>query len=651
MSGSKVPDEQPPAALPEPETDQARGLQSAVTAERWERIVRDAQGRAEVLELVEDERHTTQRSWRICLTQAAPEVGWSAYLHWKRKYEARSGPGWERLLDERLPPPPVALAEDLKVAACLLRRVDRSLGTEGARAHLVAQFGERGRISDASLRRIWAKAGLSWEPGRVSGAVPGEKVMHYGGGGGLALLGAAEAELQTGPELAKAVQAAGRSRAEEPGRKEELSEPEGSRDARGRWTSVYNRWQREGLETGERDGRWSSDETKRRHRDLTKVSTLKARLGLLASKLVCMGVMPLLTERRGFVGLEGPAGRWLEVLGVHAYMPGTLEKELTELGLLGVDEAAWRAHGHQWQKHARRWAEGGPAWLRWAVYVDASLDPYWTRHFALAGKVSRVGRVMPCLDRVAVTSGPGVPLVMETHAGTMSLKKRLVPLLRQLESWVGEGELGRLTIIDAEMAQVGLLWELAQELDRGFITVLKGAALDSAERRDFGPWRPFRQRDEVRELVVVLQGAGAPEGGFELRGVEMRRPDSRREHPTLFLCNWDQGQLPPTEVASAYLSRWPNQEQRLRNGRHGGGLERSHGYGGELVTHVAFETKLEKASRKLERAKDHLVDAKRIRNLVAKTSARQATPSDLLKTAEVEVQRAEQAVVKANNKL
>jgi len=152
-----------------------------------------------------------------------------------------------------------------------------------------------------------------------------------------------------------------------------------------------------------------------------------------------MGLMPLVTERRGFAGLEGPAGKWMEVAGIYAYMPRTLDKELSELGQLGVDEAMWRAHARQWQEHAQRWAAGGPLWLRLAVYVDASLDPYWTRHFALSGKVSRVGRLMPALDRVAVTSGPGVPLVMETHAGTVSLKKRLVPLLHQVEGWVGEG--------------------------------------------------------------------------------------------------------------------------------------------------------------------------------------------------------------------
>lgn len=640
----------------EPTSERARKIRVQVSDQRWERLVTDALGRLEVLELVADEHENSGGSWRSSLSAAVPGVPWPTYVNWKRKHKSRSGEPWERLLDGRLPPPPPSIENDIRQAACMLRRADRSMLCERARELLVDQFGERGGISNASLRRIWADAGLVYEPPADSvGKVPGEKTAYFNGGAGLALLGAAEAELQSCAKLAEAAQTAGQAHADTQGEVEKVEEPEGSRDERGRLTKSYNEWQRQRKASGESDSRWRSDASKGRQRDLSQLPTLRARPETLSSKLLCMGLMPLVTERRGFVGLEGPAGGWMELAGIYAYMPATLDKELAELGLLGVDEALWRTHARQWQEHAQRWAADGPSWLRLAVYVDATLDPYWTRHFALSGKISRVGRVMPALERVAVTSGPGVPLVMETHAGTVSLKKRLVPLLRQLEGWVGEGELGRLTIIDAEMANVGVLWTLDQELDRGFVTVLKGAALKSAERRDFGPWQPFRERDEVRELVVVLRGEGGPEEGFEMRGVEMRRPESRREHSTLFLCNWDGGEIPTAEVARAYLSRWPNQEQRFRNARNGGGLERSHGYGGELITHVGFETKVEEASRKLDRAKDHLADVECIRETVAADCARRQSPTAAqkaaLKSADAEVRKAEKAVVKANNKL
>ncbi len=640
----------------EPTSERARKIREQVSDDRWEGLVADAQRRLEVLELVADEHDVSGGSWRKSVSAAVPAVPWPTYVNWKRKHKSRSGEPWERLLDGRLPPPPPSIATEIRQTACTLRRADRSILCERARELLVEQFGEAGGISDASLRRIWLEAGLVYEPPAGSlGKVPGEEVKYFNGGCALSLLGAAETELGTSAQLAAAAQRAGKGRADEQSEIEQEVEPEGNRDERGRLTGAYNDWRRQGVEAGEVDSRWRSDESKAARRDLSQLATLKGRPERLASKLLCMGMMPLVTERRGFVGLEGPAGGWMEAAGIHPYMPRTLDKALSELGLLGVGDALWATHARQWIVHARRWAQDGPAWLRLAVYVDASLDPYWTRRFALSGKVSRVGRVMPALDRVAVTSGPGVALVSETYAGTVSLKRHLVPLLRKLEGWVGQGELGGLTIIDAEMAVVKVLFALDQELMRGFVTVLKGAALESAERRDFGPWQPFRERDELRELSVVLRGEGGPEDGFEMRGVEMRRPDSRRPRSTLFLCNWDSERLSTADVARAYLSRWPHQEQRFRNARNGGGLERSHGYGGELITHVAFDKKVDEASRKLDRAKDRLLDVEHIRDTVAADLDRQASPTAAqtaaLKTAEAEVRKAEGAIVKANNKL
>ena len=157
-------------------------------------------------------------------------------------------------------------------------------------------------------------------------------------------------------------------------------------------------------------------------------------------------------------------------------------------------------------------------------------------------------------------------------------------------------------------------------------------------------------------MEVVLHGPGVPDEGFAMRGVEMHRPDSRQEHKTLFLCNWDEQQLSTVEVATAYLSRWPNQEQGFRNGRNGGGLNHSHGFGGELVTNVAFDTKVEKAERKLEKAKDHLTDAEGLRDTVVQQigpglAKPKAEDEDALKKAEAQVRKAEKAVVKANNDL
>ena len=640
-------------AEPVPQTPGAAEFRARVGSERWSFLVEQALERAEIVEQVAARVEQAGAGRRQSLRDVAPEVGWSKYLHWRRRHESRDGPGWERLLDERLPPPPVRIGDDIRLAACMLRRQDRSLNADGARTHLVAQFGEAGHVSDSSLRRIWSAAGLTHIAPEQTGQTIGESVTHYNGGGGPALLGAADVELGASEELAKAIQQVGGEHAEQQGAVESrLSQPD-ERDEGGRFTARYNHQWRQGVDPGQADGRWACDADKRRHRDLSSLATLEHGAQTLADRLLAMGVMPLLTERRGFVGLEGPAGAWLQVMGITAYMPASLDKTLAELGLPDVSEAAWAAHARQWHEVSQKWSAPGPHWLRLAAYVDATRDPYWTRHYALSGKVSRVGRVMPCLTRVAVTSGPGVPLVVETYAGTVSLKKRLLPLLDRLDRELGEGQVGRVTIVDSEMATAGLMWALHDDKERIFITVLKGQVLKGAEIEVTEQWEPYRDRDQLREVEVSLDGQGAPKGGIAVRGVQMARPDSRRPKSTVFVTNGIPEALTTSDVATAYLSRWPHQEQVFRDARNGAGLNRSHGYGGEHVTHVALQTKLEQAQARAPRKQAALAEAEAARDEVDKAlGSRRDEPSrKAVARAGQEVRRKDKALDKARTEL
>lgn len=325
--------------------------------------------------------------------------------------------------------------------------------------------------------------------------------------------------------------------------------------------------------------------------------------------------------------------------------------------MLGVNDAMWNDHAARWCEVSQRWTADGPAWLQLAVYIDATQDPYWTSRFALSGKVSRVGRVMPCLTRVAVTAGPGVPLLVETAPGTVSLKSKLIDVLERLDEAVGKQEVGRLTIVDAEMGTRRLLATLFLDLRRPFITVLKGGTLKAAKLTPAGDWQPYRQQDELRELDVLFdKGDGIPAEGLSLRGVEMRRPSSRRPSSTIFVTDLHPDALPTSLLADAYLSRWPHQEQVFRDARNGGGGNRSHGYGGGYVTHVALETRLDKAGRTVARTEQQLAGAIELHEQASSQpnadNARSAAHGkDVRKVTEREVKRLTKALGKAQGDL
>ena len=598
MSSTSAPSPTGPASAPSTELHpDTSALKAAVSAQRWATIRSRADERVRILEQVR-QRHAEGTSWRKALAAVAPGVGWSKFSHWRRCAARRAGAPWERQLDMRVVPRPRRIPDEVRVAACAFRRAQPTITVERSQELLVAQFGaERGKVSGTLLKRWWAAEGLSRGRGRRSSV---QETTRCSGGAGLAMIAAAAAETGVGVELATSVLARGKQVVE--------AQAEGAaslgadaRDARGCFTAQYNRVLRG---TGSADPRWAPDAVKRRQRDLSTLSTPASRPEVLAHRLLCMGSVGLLSDRRGFDGLEGPRGGWQELLGGTAYMPATLDRQLSELALLDVGGALWEAHGRHWQRVTRPWWEepSQPRWLRWACYIDATQDPYWTRRFAVSGKVSRVGRVMPCLSRVALTGGGGVPLLVETVAGSVSLKKELESFLGQAESAVGAGEIGRLTVVDAEMSTVPLLMALSARPDRWFITVLKGVVADNAVRSAQGRWQPYRAHDQLREVVVHLRGAKAPEGGLRLRAVEMVRRESRNPTSTLLVTNASAQQLSTEETATAYLSRWPNQEAVFRNTRNGIGLKRSHGYGGETVAHVALETKLERAKNRLQRA-------------------------------------------------
>ena len=180
------------------------------------------------------------------------------------------------------------------------------------------------------------------------------------------------------------------------------------------------------------------------------------------------------------------------------------------------------------------------------------------------------------------------------------MKKALPAFLDRADALLCEGELGRLTVVDAEIATVAGLTVLSNRGvpgEKWYVTVLMGALETHTEREASGVWADFRENDQVRPVTLRLQGKGATKGGLVLQGVEMVRKGSRNPTRTTFATNAPLSVLSPADVALAYLSRWPNQESVFRNTRNGSGLNRSHGYGGTYVQNVALVTAMEQAER------------------------------------------------------
>jgi len=583
----------------EPTVKVTRRLRDALSSARWTERVEEAVARRELLDAVR-EVHPDGQIGRAELREVDSTEHWSNLRRWDDWDQERAGEPWERMLDRRLPPRPWKTPQPWELTVRALGRQEPQPRYDQMREVLVAEFGPEAKLSDATLGRILEEAELPRPVGRRAGPV--ETVEHLPGGGGLVLLTAAMAESGAVHKIAEGVIALAKE--QRPPLFSMASEPAG-RDASGRLTAEYNHNRRQEASEGV-DPLYVSVDVRRERKDLSVLQLASMGVQTLQRRLANVIALPLVTQRRGMVGMNDPAGGWLSVVSGVPYKAATADKTLAELKLLGAAGVMWEQHAAVWHKLSQSWA--GEDWRQLAAYVDATQDSWWTDRFAKSAKVSRNRRVMPCLTRTVLSVGPGVPIVGETVSGSADLGEQLLRMLDWTDDVLGEGELGRLTIVDAECGHLEMLRRFSQDEQRDLITVLKGQRIQGKVLEQAGEWEPFRERDELREGKVNLEPKKGAEG-FTVRVVEMVRRESRKPVPTWFATTAKAEALPTEQVPEAYLSRWPYQEDLFRRGRNGAGLERSHGFGVSRVLNVAVLTSREKTQAALRRATEEATAA------------------------------------------
>ncbi len=567
----------------EPRLEELCDLKAQLSKMCWQRRVEQARHRLRVVvELRERCGDGVLR--RVAVRELGLGVAWSSAQRWWEWYHSRDGEGWEKLMDRRLPDKPWKTPEDWKRLVRLLSRHEPQADLEKLRQALVEMFGEQARLGDGTLRKVLSEVGLSACP-KPSHS---EEVVELSGGGGLVLLLAALEQTGITGKLAEATP---KAESEHAAKVDQVRPDSSGRDAQGRFTDEYNR--RRLVELEAVGGLFGSVESRAGEKDVGRLRVAQLSVDTLDRHLRCLVALPLLTERGGTVGANGPAGAWLEVLSTVAYRAATLDKTLNQLKWLGVGDRFWEIHAQVWWRWSRQWA--GEGWRQLAVYVDSSKEAWWTRRFAKSGPVSHTGRVQPCLSRVVLSGGPGVPILAEVGSGQVPLNRVLWPLLNKATKVLGEGAIGRLTVVDAECCQVDIIEAFAADDQRDLITVLKGPLARAKSVEPVGSWQDLRQGAAVREAQVNLEPQDAK--GLSVRVVELRRGASYAPVATRFVTTAPAVRLSASEVAEAYLGRWPLQEDIFRRGRNGLGLERTAGYGVVEVSHVALLDKRQSAER------------------------------------------------------
>jgi hypothetical protein len=350
---------------------------------------------------------------------------------------------------------------------------------------------------------------------------------------------------------------------------------------------------------------FESVDVKRAEKDLTRLTLRTCWSETIQRKLLCMMALPMVCDGGRFNAATDPRGALLAGLGHIPYMPATLQKIAGELKYLAVSTRLLDTHASFWLEHMKDCLGTEPTGL--LVYVDGTLKPLWTEFFHKSGKVSSVGRVMPCLESVLLCAGPGVPLYVQTFSGHAPLVHHLIPTLEAVEQATGNGMFSRLTVVDGGANAFELLRELHNATPRRhFITALRSDQITEKRIKGLRAFYEYRDGDWITESTIKLHNSKNPkEEPLELRAIYI---EQRGKGTLLGLTsNAPKEGFNTVDLANAFYSRWPSQEGVIRDLKGGTAFGTIHGYGKSRVLNVSVLTEIEKLQgqiSKLETRRD-----------------------------------------------
>lgn len=386
------------------------------------------------------------------------------------------------------------------------------------------------------------------------------------------------------------------------------------RDEKGRFLPAYN------APRPRRDPKvgacFESVDVKREDKDLGRVSIAKARPETIQRKLRTVMALPVVTDAGRFDAATDFRGCSLAGLGWLDYMPETMAKFSRELKWVGASEVLMRRHAEIWHEQMVA-TTGQPDVSAGIVYVDAVMKALWTRQFHQSGLVSCNGRVMPCLEKVLIHQGAGVPLYMATFSGHVPLVKHVLPLIAELEEIIGKEMVGRLTVLDGEMDCVALFkqFDLA-EPKRYFITPLDAARVkDPAAIRGLRHLVSYRNGDWIGGGWLDLNDSSQPEAPpYRCRVIVLER--RTKQTWSVFGTNAPIAEFTDAFLVDTYFSRWPYQELIFRQLNQATAFKAVHGYGKKRVLNIsvidsltALDAQLERLDARTEKANEALEKA------------------------------------------
>jgi len=567
-------------------TPQLEEVESALSRDAWSRRVEAAQDEAERFDRVLSGvagGNTRASGLRVEF------AGRSVDSLRKRLARYEVG-GVEALIDRRLPKlqEPVVTPDVMEKVRLIL-----ALHPEMRSPELREALKRLGiEVGESTLRAHLHEHGLSQPGGRPPMASVPRKVKAVPLAGA-ELLKAVELELGAVANLTRAIE----------GHLERLPAPEGPidddrahRDENGQFLPTYNA--PKSRTEPELGGKFDTVERRRAEKDLRAMRVANSDFKVRYRKDLALTLLPIVVDAPRCSVLKHWQGKHLGELVGYAYQPATLDKHARELKLGGASEPMREAVASFWMRQEGPVVD--PITGAVIVYGDATVKPYWTRHFTRCAKVATNGRVMPAISTITLHSGSGTPLVYRAFSGQASVPQEATKLLEEYEKAAGEGTARRLVVLDRESQAVWLFKALAAKGWLYIVPLRSQVVGPNAKFEEMGEWSAYgEQGDEVCEGHLWLNDSRKGESPLRVRVAGRRR--HRTGNVSWYATNAPADDFPATDVVRLYFDRWPAQEHVFRDGNGRVGLDVHHGYGKKKVDNVAVIDGIEKLDARIGR--------------------------------------------------
>lgn len=327
-------------------------------------------------------------------------------------------------------------------------------------------------------------------------------------------------------------------------------------------------------------------------RDLSRLAIVQANDHTLTQKNLAILSLPIITSHSRVIEINETLGNELKYFAGYDYRGTTLDKYLRELKYLRCSDFLMQRLANFWY---RRWEQKtASAVTQLCYYFDGYRKPLWSKYRVRKSKVSKIGRVMGCLEQVYVHSDQGHPILLQTYAGGANLAEAITSLNNQIEQII-PSPCSRIALFDGAANSIDF-FETFGEQDY-FICLL-----DTNQYHQDLSDITIKSKVESAE-AIYLEGEKRLQNSKTKQWYTARIPLYKKrtsDKYIAFVTNIPHIKMAAQQVIAIYYNRWPNQEHQFRELNMGGDLNTNYGFGKTRVINVVVQHKKKYLEEQIE---------------------------------------------------